>query len=306
MTDFKYTVTEDDQKQKLRMRELIRRNFSFSARLRTKIKKNRSVYLNGRRMEPWDDPEAGDVMTIIIPDEHSNFTPEDISIDVLYEDDDLLIINKQPGIVVHPTKGAPAHTIANGVMKYMEDTGQSFKIRFINRLDMDTSGVLVMGKNSHVQDSYVKLMKQDMISKEYIALVRGRLEADTGIIDAPIGHPDPDSICRGVTEDGRECRTLYKVIERFSGYTYLSLKLETGRTHQIRVHMSHIGHPVVSDRLYGGGQSDWEIFNLIERQALHACRLVLPHPVTGRHLDISAPLPEDIKTLLDRLRSAQL
>jgi 23S rRNA pseudouridine1911/1915/1917 synthase len=294
---FTYTVTIEDETKELQVKELLRHQFNFSSRLRTKIKKHRGVMLNGSPAEPWAVPKAGDVIAISIPDEVSYFIPEAIPISPIYEDDDLLIINKQPGVVVHPTNGHPDHTIANGVTQYMEDTNQSFKIRFINRLDRDTSGLLALGKNSHAQDGFVKQMKSGLVEKRYLAVVKGILSEDEGTIDEPLGRPDPDQVHRGVVAGGNPSVTHFRVIKRFdTGYTLLELILETGRTHQIRVHLSHLGYPIVGDTLYGTSDD-----SLIKRQALHAESLSFLHPVTGKPLTLKAPLPEDMNELLNRI-----
>ena len=188
--------------------------------------------------------------------------------------------------------------MANGIMQYMLDTNQSFKIRFVNRLDMNTSGLLVVAKNSHSQDELTKQMKENIIQKRYVALVKGIVEKDKGTIDAPLGRPDPERVERGVMEGGYPSVTHYTVLERYpKGYSLVELLLETGRTHQIRVHMSHIGHPVLGDHLYGG-ENPW----LIERQALHAYKLSFNHPVTGEFMELEAPMPEDMKETIEKLK----
>lgn len=294
---FTYTVTREDEQKERPVKELLRHQFNFSSRLRTKIKKHRGVTLNGSPADPWVVPKAGDVIAISIPDETSYFEPESIPITSIYEDDDLLIINKQPGIVVHPTNGHPDHTIANGVTQYMLDTNQAFKIRFINRLDRDTSGLLALGKNSHAQDGFVKQMKSGLVEKKYLAVVKGIFPEDEGTIDQPLGRPDPDQVHRGVVAGGHPSITHFRVVKRYaSGYTLLELILETGRTHQIRVHLSHLGYPIVGDTLYGTADD-----SLIKRQALHAESLSFLHPVTGKPLTLSAPLPEDMERLLHRI-----
>jgi 23S rRNA pseudouridine1911/1915/1917 synthase len=294
---FTYTVTKEDQDKELQVKELLRHRFDFSSRLRTKIKKHRGVTMNGAPVEPWHVPKAGDIISISIPEEISYFPPEPIPIQPVYEDEDLLIINKQPGVVVHPTNGHPDHTIANGVTQYMLDTGQSFKIRFINRLDRDTSGLLALGKNSHAQDGFVKQMKAGLVQKKYLAIVKGIFPTDQGTIDEPLGKPDPDQVHRGVVAGGVPSVTHYRVLKRFqSGFTLMELELETGRTHQIRVHLSHLGYPIVGDTLYGTADD-----SLIKRQALHAESLSFRHPVTGVPLSLSAPLPEDMAGLLHRI-----
>lgn len=294
---YTYTVTKDDENKELQIKELLRHKFNFSSRLRTKIKKHRGVTLNGAAVDPWMVPKTGDVIAVSIPDEISYFPPEPIPIHPIYEDDDLLIINKQPGVVVHPTNGHPDHTIANGVTQYMLDTNQSFKIRFINRLDRDTSGLLALGKNSHAQDGFVKQMKSGLVEKKYLAVVKGVFPQDQGTIDEPLGRPDPDQVHRGVVAGGNPSITHFRVIERFaSGYTLMELVLETGRTHQIRVHLSHLGFPIVGDTLYGCADD-----KLIKRQALHAESLSFLHPVTGLPLNLKAPLPDDMAQLLAML-----
>ena len=296
MNRFEYILTENDKD--IPIKKIIRREFGFSSRLMTKIKQNKSAYLNGQSLPGWVTGAAGDVLTVILPEETSDFEPEPIPITPVYEDNDLLIINKQPGFVVHPIKGHPAHTIANGLMQYLIDTEQKFKIRFINRLDMDTSGLLIIAKNSHAQDSFMKQMKANTISKKYIAVVKGVISENEGTIDLPIGRPDPDRVERWVmTEGGYPSVTHYSVIERFNTHTLVKLILETGRTHQIRVHMAYTGHPVLGDHLYGG-----ENPLLIERQALHSRYLSFNHPVSDKQIDVEAPLHEDMIKLIEKLR----
>ena len=297
MTDFIHKVTKEDEG--LELREIMRAHFDFSARLRNKIKREKLVMLNGVSTPGWIKPDVGDVIKVTLPDETSGFEPQDIPLNIVFEDDDLILINKQPNLTVHPTKGHPSGTVANALMYYMEQTGESFKIRFVNRLDMDTSGLLVVAKNAYCQNDYTKQMKENTVEKRYLSVVKGIVEADSGIIDLPIGRPDPEHVKRGVMEDGAPSVTHYKVLERFpeSGYTLVELLLETGRTHQIRVHMSHIGHPVLGDWLYGG-----ENILLIGRQALHAARLTFTHPITKERLTFEAPLPDDIQNVLNQLK----
>ena len=300
MTEFKHVVTKEEDGAEVR--DLMRRHFDFSSRLRGRIKREKRVFLNGRSVEGFRRAKAGDLLTISLPEDRSHFVAEDIPIYPVFEDESLLLLNKQPGVTVHPTKGHTHGTIANGLMTYMSEhageNGNPFKIRFVNRLDMDTSGLLIVAKNAYVQNDIVQQMKKDHISKEYVALVCGLIAEESGTIDLPIGHPDPDSPCRGVCEDGAPSVTHYQVLERFESFTLVRLRLATGRTHQIRVHMSHIGHPVVSDSLYGTPCPA-----LIGRQALHAASLRFIHPVTKKELQIEAPLPSDMCGAIERLRS---
>ncbi len=322
MSGFIYTVKESDKG--LTVSELLRRNFHFSSRLLTKIKKQELAKLNDIPVRGWMTPCAGDKLTVTLPEETSDFPPEDIPISVIFEDDDLLIINKQPGIVVHPTKGKPCHTIANGLMKKIIDEGSCYKIRFANRLDMNTSGLLIVAKNGFVQDRLIHQMKAGITEKKYLAVLDGIIEEDQGTVEAPIGRPDPNEVERWILpadRGGFESVTHYRVLKRFpAGYTLAEISLETGRTHQIRVHMASIGHPVTGDHLYNNGdpflyrklhgdfrriEGEYEksTSDYIERQALHAYHLSFIHPITGEKLTLKAPLPDDMKALIKTICS---
>lgn len=307
MAKLKYEVIEEDNG--LPIKNIIRTRFNFSSRLMGKLKRQNLVYKNGEITPGWHTVKPGDIISIDFPKEKSDFPPEDIPLEIVYEDDDLLVINKQYGITVHPTKGCPSHTLANGIMHHMLETDQSFKIRFINRLDTDTSGLLLVGKNSYIQNEITKQMRVKTIDKHYIAVVNGIVEKDEFLIDKPIGRPYPDEIRRSVLSEesgGYPSQTEVKVLERIYSensnfnFTVVELHLLTGRTHQIRVHMSSIGHILVGDSLYGDTHS-----NLIDRQALHAYRLSLTHPITKERLDLRSSLPDDIQSLIQRLRSAK-
>lgn len=293
---FEYVIKESDEG--LQVKELLRRHYGFSSRLMRRLKVLGGVCLNGEPVKLYYKGVAGDLISVNLPQEMSDFEVEDISICAAYEDEDLLVINKQPGYVVHPTKGHPNHTIANGVMKYMMEREERYKIRFVNRLDMDTSGLLIVSKNSHCQDDFSKQMAVNTVVKKYVAIVHGTFDEEEGVIDLPIDRVSDDHVIRGVIETGYPSVTRYKVLERFEAdYSFLELRLETGRTHQIRVHMSHIGHPLVSDALYGTQEPE-----LILRQALHATYLSFRHPVKGIFMEIHAPIPDDMQSLLQTLR----
>lgn len=295
MTEFKHIVTSEDDG--LEIRQITRKYFDFSARLRNKVKREKLTMRNGVPAEGWHKAVCGDVISVTLPEEKSCFSPQPIPLDVIFEDDDIMVINKQPGLIVHPTKGHPDGTVANALMHYMEQHKNKWKIRFVNRLDMDTSGLLLVAKNAYCQNNITNQMRQNLISKKYVSLVSGTMDEESGTIDLPIGRPDPNDVRRGVMADGAPSVTHYKVIEHLSGYTFVELILETGRTHQIRVHMSHIGHPIVGDHLYGSQFPD-----IINRQALHAESLSLIHPIKGSMLEFHAPIPEDINHALEQLR----
>ncbi len=297
---FTHIVTKEEDG--MAYKTIIRQKFHFSTRLYNKIKRQNLFTVNGKIEKLYFEAKEGEVLKVNMPDEKSDFPPEkEIPIVPVYEDDDLLIVDKPAGYVVHPTHSYVNHTMVNGLMQYMMDTEQSFKIRLINRLDMDTSGLLSFAKNSHSQDIIVKQMSNKKVTKKYIALVEGIVESDNGTIDLPIGR-ESNHVRRKVMKEGQPSVTHYKVIQRFDAggdsyknHTLVELVLETGRTHQIRVHMSHIGHPIAGDDLYGGSQT------YIKRQALHAGYFSFYHPASGNFVEVVAPMPEDMALAIKKL-----
>ncbi len=261
------------------------------------------VDLNGTPTPGYIKPGVGDVIGVRLPDESSDFEPEDIPLDVIYEDDDIMVVNKQAGIIVHPTKGHPEHTIANAVMKYMADSGQSFKVRFANRIDMDTTGIIIVCKNANAQNELSSQMRRNSVVKKYYALVEGNIEEDHFTVELPVGRPDEVSIRRAVmTEGGKDAYSEVNVVDRYPSkhygdHTLVEVILHTGRTHQIRVHLSHICHPIAGDELYEGGTF------LIRRQALHAYYIEFDHPMTKERVSFKTDIPEDIKASIEELKN---
>lgn len=280
----------------LSIEEELRENRGISGRLSRRLQKNNQLYLNGKLSKGNAIVKRGDKIAILMEDEIENSIPINIPLDIIYEDYDLLILNKQPNIVVHPTKSHLDDTIGNGVAYYFKSKNIKKKVRFINRLDMGTSGILVIAKNSFTHQQLSKQMEEDSIEKMYIAVVKGVIEVENGVINAPIGKKEDEPMIREVMKDGQHALTKYKVIERYSDATLVQVKIETGRTHQIRVHMKYIGHPIIGDILYNK-ESD-----LINRQALHAHYFKFNHPRTGEEKEVKANLPEDMKELLYQLR----
>lgn len=305
MSKYKHIVRENEVG--MTVNQILKANFSFSRRFITKMKFEELVDLNGIRIKGFVKPDLGDLISIRLPIENNDFPAQNIPLDVIFEDSDFLIINKQHGITVHPTKGHPDNTLANGVAYYNEQMNQSFKIRFCNRLDMDTSGIVIIAKNSNIQNEISKQMSRDIITKKYLALVDGIIEQDCFTIDEPVGRPDLDSPKRAVmavSDGGKNAVTDVRVLKRYRindkviqnyNATLVELTLHTGRTHQIRIHMSSIGHPIVGDRLYGVNKGD-----LIARQALHAYYIEFIHPGINKKLKLYAKLPTDIKSLVRR------
>ncbi len=298
MNEFTYIVTQSDIDEEIAIKDILRKRFDFSTRLRNKIKRNSSVTINDKPAIFWSTPKVGDIIKVSLPEDKSNFEPENIPLDILMEDDHILIINKANGIVAHPTKGQPNHTLSNAVAYYFQKTEQNFKIRFINRIDMDTSGIIMLSKNAYAQDIITKEMSTGNVKKRYLALAHGTLPEKSGTINLPIGRPSEESVARSVMKEGQKSITHYSVLDTYKNdrFSLLSLALETGRTHQIRVHLSHIGNPIVGDHLYGG-----DFPALIDRQALHAEYISFTHPISKKKIELSAPLPKDIQLAIQKL-----
>lgn len=299
MAKYEHVVTEEEVGNTINT--ILRLNYRFSSRFRTKMKYQQLVDLNGTPTPGYIRPAAGDIIGVRLPEETSDFEPEDIPLDIIYEDEDLMIVSKQPGVIVHPTKGHPTHTIANGVMKYMSDTGQSFKVRFANRIDMDTTGIIIVAKNANAQNDISSQMRRSTVVKKYKALVEGIIKEDHFTIDLPIGRPTQESIQRIVMDEGKEAVSEVRVLERYSSekygpHTLLEVTLHTGRTHQIRVHLSHIGHPIAGDVLYGGKT------DLMEHQALHAYYIEFDHPHTKERVSFEAPIHCDMAEAIEKLK----
>lgn len=304
-----YILTSEDET--LYIKELLQRRFHFSSRLIRKLKVEGGVFVNEKPARMRQKARAGDVLRVRFPEESSYFEPEDIPLDVVYEDGDLLVINKQPGLVVHPTKNYQSGTLANALAFLMRQKGDDYKIRFVNRLDRDTSGLILVAKNAHCQKHISDQMDRQEVLKCYKAIVHGIPEEQEGTIDLPIGKDPEHAARRAVLESGYSSVTRYRVLERFAagpgqgsvpGYTLLGLTLETGRTHQIRVHLSHKGWPVVGDELYGSLFGYTPENDLMKRQALHAFELELTQPSTGERISLRAALPGDMEACLRGLK----
>lgn len=265
--------------------------------------KNGDVTVDGSAAKPNYKLSAGETVTLRIPDPvELNIEPEPIPLDVVYEDADVIVVNKPRGMVVHPAPGHYSGTLVNALLHHCRDlSGINGVLRpgIVHRIDKDTSGLLMAAKNDKAHLSLAAQLKAHTVTRKYIAVVHGNVAHDRGTIDAPIGRDPSDRQRFTVTDkNGKEAVTHFIVLDRIQDYTVLELKLETGRTHQIRVHMKYIGHPLVGDPMYGRSKG-----NPIEGQALHAGVLGFAHPADGRYLEFAAELPEDMKHLLDVLRT---
>ncbi|MGL5346028.1 MAG: RluA family pseudouridine synthase [Peptostreptococcaceae bacterium] len=287
-----YTAEED-----LTLKEILLDRLNFSVRSVAKTKREQSVLVNGVFKKPSTKIKKGDLIEVKIEEEMANFEPQDLNLDIIYDDFDIIMVNKPPFMVVHPTKSHFDKTIANGVTDYITKKGEKVKIRFVNRLDMNTSGLVIVAKSGYAHHVLSVDMSEDKVEKTYITVVKGIVKNDTGTINAHIYRPTEDSIKRVVDERGQASVTHYKVLERLNDATVLEVKLETGRTHQIRVHMDHIGHGIIGDELYGYVDE-----TLINRQALHAYSLAFEQPRTKEKLFFKANLPKDIEELIQKLK----
>jgi len=268
------------------------------------------VTVDGREMRPRDAVSGGEQISLTPQAEVSvSSKPEPIQLDIAYEDEDLLIINKPVGLVVHPGVGNTRGTLLNGLLHHVESLEELPRAGIIHRLDKDTSGLLLVGKTLQSHTALVRALAEREIDRNYLAICGGVLTGG-GKIDAPIGRHPVDRMKMSVREGGKSAVTHYRLLERFRGHSYISVKLETGRTHQIRVHFAHRRHPLLGDQGYGGrlqlpaGASEELIDALrsFRRQALHATRLSFTHPRTGDPVDQECPPPADFTSLLDVLR----
>lgn len=282
----------------LSLLEVLNTSMEISSRMIRRAKDGKSIQVNGNPISVNAKIRKNDIVTVYLEEEPNIFEPQDIPIEVVFENHDMLVVNKQPYVVVHPTKGHPDGTIGNGIAKHFKEQGFDGKIRFINRLDRDTSGLLLVAKNGYAQQIISNQMIADTVEKKYMALVKGHVKEDSGTINLPIGRPDPVELRRCVMADGQDSITHYEVVERYKDATLVKIRLETGRTHQIRVHFEHMGHPLIGDELYGCPS------DLISRQALHSYYLKFQLPRTREWIVLEAGLPEDFKKLIAAMNEA--
>ena len=269
-----------------------------------KLLKDGKVSINGKTQKASSKVAAGDAVLVLLPEpEELNVEPENIPLDILYEDDDLLVVNKPKGMVVHPAAGHSSGTLVNALMYHCKDSlsGINGVLRpgIVHRIDMDTTGSLIVCKNDESHVFIAEQIKEHSVNRRYRGIVYGVVRDDEGTIHAPIGRHPVDRKKMAINEkNGKDAITHYKVLERFDKYTYMEFKLETGRTHQIRVHMASIRHPLLGDTLYSNGKSPYKL----QGQTLHAMTIGFIHPRTREYMEISAPLPEYFEKILRDLR----
>lgn len=272
----------------------------LSGRLFRRLYKGKNIFINGKVERKSHLVKKGDTISIEMEDEKDNTKPQPIPLNIIYEDMDLIVLNKQPFMVVHPTKSHQENTISNGISYYFKSQGINKKIRFVNRLDMDTSGILIVAKSPFAHQQMALQFENNQVEKRYMAVVNGIVEKDEDIIDLPIGREEEKSIRKTITEEGKDSTTKYKVIERYKDATLLDIQIFTGRSHQIRVHLNHIGHPIIGDSLY------FETSKYIERQALHSYYLKGKLPRSKEVFEFKASLSKDIEKLIGILKNGGL
>jgi len=268
------------------------------------------LLVDGKHVRPKDRLLTGQNLRLEVElDSPERWLPEDISLAVVYEDEHLLVVDKPVGMVVHPAAGNPDGTLLNAVLYHAPETRNVPRAGIVHRIDKDTSGLLVVARTVEAQTSLVRQLQKRSVKREYLCVAEGQFTAGSSI-EAPIGRHPRSRLKMAVVTNGKPAITHYRIEERFFAHTLLRVQLETGRTHQIRVHMQHIKHPLVGDQLYGGrakvpagiSKELREYLRAFPRQALHAAQLTLTHPASGKVMSWQSPLPEDINQLLNHLR----
>ena len=260
-----------------------------------------NILVNKEKVKASYQVQAGDKVYIQIPEVKStDLKAQQIPLDIIYEDNDIIVVNKAKGMVVHPAAGNPDGTLVNAVMahcKNLSGIGGELRPGIVHRLDKDTSGLLIIAKNDKAHLEISKQIQNRQVKKVYLALVRGTISENEATINMPIGRSTKDRKKMAVTKNGKEAITHFKVLKKFNGYTYIEVRIETGRTHQIRVHMAEIGYPIVGDMIYSNGKNEFGV----EGQMLHSKSLEFKHPTTGEKMHLEAPLPEYFTKVLKEL-----
>ena len=300
------TVIVKENNQKKRLDSFISEECGLNLS-RTMVKKlldEEKILVNNKLQKASYKPEIGDILTIDIPKpKEIKLEAQDIPVPVVYEDNDIIVVNKPKGMVVHPANGNPDGTLVNAILAMCKDSlsgiGGEIRPGIVHRLDKDTSGLLIVAKNDLAHMNMSKQIQERKVTKKYIALVKGNVPEDEATIHMPIARSTKDRKKMAVDAKGKDAITHFKVLKRYGKYTLLELKIDTGRTHKIRVHMSYIGHPVVGDMVYSNGKNEFGV----EGQMLHAKSLEFKHPVTNKEMHLEAELPEYFKKVLAKLDS---
>lgn len=276
------------------VKQVLKYEFLISDRLTKKLKNAKQIYLNNKQTNINHKLEIGSLITVQLDFNETceNIVPKKMKLDILYEDEALLILNKPPFMPVHPSMDHFTDSISNGVKHYFNSIGLKRKIRPVNRLDKNTSGIVIFAKNEYIQECLVKQMKSGDLKKEYLALVDGIINKKEQIVNAPIARKRNSIIERCIHSSGDKAITIIQLLKVFDTYSLIKCILKTGRTHQIRVHTKYIGNPILGDDLYGGKTDK------INRQALHAYRISFIHPINKKNIEIQTKIPKDIGDLI--------
>lgn len=278
---------------------------NFNELSRTMIKKlieSNNILVNDKSEKVSYKVQANNNISIDVPEaKETELKAQEIPLDIIYEDSDIIVVNKPKGMVVHPANGNPDGTLVNAILSICKNSlsgiGGELRPGIVHRLDKDTSGLIIVAKNDKAHINMSEQIKERNVKKTYIALVRGNVPEEEATINMPIGRSTKDRKKMAVTKNGKQAITHFKVLKRYSKYTLLEIKIETGRTHQIRVHMAEIGYPVVGDAVYSNGKNEFGI----EGQMLHAYKLEFMHPITNKHMELTAPLPQYFEEILKKL-----
>ena len=280
----------------VRVDTLLKRRLGLSGTVVRRIKwLEDGILVDGVRVNTRFVPQPGQVLSVRLsdPERSSGLVPAPGPLDIVYEDQDLVVVNKAPGVSVHPGPGHHSDTLGNFLVDYYKKTGQEADFHPVHRLDRGTSGLMVAAKHPHAQERLKQQLHTPRFRRVYLAVCQGMPEPPSGTVDAPLGPAEGSLVEQRVRPDGKWARTHYQTLETAQGRALLRLELESGRTHQIRVHMAYLGHPLTGDFLYGTEEP-----GLISRPALHSHRLAFLHPITGKELDFTQPLPHDMARLL--------
>ena len=294
-------VNENDKGKRLDI--YIAENFNeLSRTMIQKLIESNNILVNDKSEKVSYKVQANDNISIDIPEaKETKLKAQEIPLDIIYEDSDIIVINKPKGMVVHPANGNPDGTLVNAILSICKNSlsgiGGELRPGIVHRLDKDTSGLIIVAKNDKAHINMSEQIKERNVKKTYIALVRGNVPEEEATINMPIGRSTKDRKKMAVTKNGKQAITHFKVLKRYSKYTLLEIKIETGRTHQIRVHMAEIGYPVVGDAVYSNGKNEFGI----EGQMLHAYKLEFMHPITNKHMELTAPLPQYFEEILKKL-----
>ena len=296
----KYSITSDLVG--LRLDKALSDRLDLSRATIQRLIEEEKILVNYKTVKPSYKAQLDDEITVLEDEpKETKLEAEDIPLDIIYEDEDILVVNKQKGLVVHPGNGNPNGTLVNAVLAHCKDSlsgiGGEIRPGIVHRIDKDTSGLLIIAKNDKAHVAMSEQIKNHEVKKTYIALVRGRMKENKATIDMPIARSEKDRTKMAVSRNGKNAVTHIEAIEKFENYTLLEVNIETGRTHQIRVHLAEIGYPIVGDGVYSNGKNPFGV----QGQMLHSQKLEFKHPITGKQMKLEAPLPEYFEEVLEKL-----